>query len=472
MIPSSHALHILAAATAFLCSFTARAEEGRILVREVTGHPETRIFRGHPGWVDAFHPGNGPGISCRIREDGTFELPAPLRKKPLHAIVMFDRIETPPFVVQGYGADGNFDILIPTDYSCVPEGYPEVWDREYATRATNYYQAVVPRSTMLYGVTVFDGPKIIEWGNKLNVSVHEGGRDGPPIRMRFHSEPHLDHQSAGHSDKETPRVGWRHGDLPVRPGETYTIRVGGYRSHGGRHFQLDAYVRPDGGDGYPHGNVLGDGKPLGGDLCCLVFGNAHGQLVENHIRSEEWEIFIPHHRPTTNWGQSFTAHGVSLAGISFWAVSERKGEPVECTILVRPDGTWEYPIGPKKVTVAHESPSRPIIRYPEHPSRVPGYETWYELPAELHQVAYAPDEMHLTPGKRYYIEVVASRPILMYADGDYYHDGYAYYEALKVDRIGKPWTFHSDRWTLAMNIVTYAKPGGVPLAGEGTDDPE
>jgi hypothetical protein len=48
----------------------------------------------------------------------------------------------------------------------------------------------------------------------------------------------------------------------------------------------------------------------------------------------------------------------------------------------------------------------------------------------------------------------------MYADGYYCHDGFASYEALQVDRVGKPWAFHSERWTLAMNIVTYAKVGG------------
>ena len=55
-----------------------------------------------------------------------------------------------------------------------------------------------------------------------------------------------------------------------------------------------------------------------------------------------------------------------------------------------------------------------------------------------------------------------------YAYGDYYKNGYAYYEGLKVDRVagnGRR-TFHSNRWTLAMSIVTYAKPGGVGPTGD------
>ena len=39
------------------------------------------------------------------------------------------------------------------------------------------------------------------------------------------------------------------------------------------------------------------------------------------------------------------------------------------------------------------------------------------------------------------------------------------YERLKADREAgaQPMTKHSVRWTLAMNIVTYARPGGKPL---------
>ena len=41
----------------------------------------------------------------------------------------------------------------------------------------------------------------------------------------------------------------------------------------------------------------------------------------------------------------------------------------------------------------------------------------------------------LTPGKLYHVEIKASRPIMAYADGDYYKLGYAYYEGLQVDRV-------------------------------------
>lgn len=452
----------------------ARAEggaerEGRILVACVAGRPGTRVFSGHPGWVDAYAAGRGEGISARIGEDGAFRLPPAPGGRSLYLIVQFDRFETPPFVVAVPAASGSsapLEIVIPTEYACVPGGYPEVWEREYKARAVNYHQTFVAKCTALHGITVFDGPKIAAWGNKLNASVHEEMPGGPALRMRFQREPLIDSQSAGHSDRGSPRIGWRYGDARVRPGSTYAIRVGGYRPHGGKQFELDAYVRPDRGEGYSEGEAFGDGKALGGDLCCLVFGNGHGQNVETHIRSEEWEIFLPRHRPATSWGQTFLSHGTSLAGVCFWAACE-DGDgagAVRCEVRLRPDGPWEPAFGPRKVAAAHPSPERPTIRYPEIPGRLPGKERLYELPAYLFQVAYAPDELPLVPGKTYFIDITASRPILVYADGDFYHDGHAYYEGLRADRTGQPWTFHSERWTLAMGVVTYARPGGEPTA--------
>ena len=78
-----------------LLASAATASEGRILVPYVTGRPETHVFAGHPGWVDAYHAGHGEGISARIGEDGTFKLPEPLKQKPLTLILYFDEMETP-----------------------------------------------------------------------------------------------------------------------------------------------------------------------------------------------------------------------------------------------------------------------------------------------------------------------------------------------------------------------------------------
>lgn len=455
-----------------LAARLASAGTATITVPYITGHPETHPFAGHPGWVDAYSAGNGPGVSARVDDNATFDLPQPKKDGPLCLIAMFDRIETPPIIVPGYRNADRQEILIPTEYACVPDGYPDAWKKEYMHRAHDFYETIVPRCTQLYGVSVFDGPKFATWGNKINVGVTKDSPSGELIMVHEAGEGPAEHVSASHSNFELPRIGWRHGDMPVEPGKRYAIRAGAYR-HGGPHFRLDGFIRPDHGDGYPQGQAYIDDKPVDGDFCCLVFGNSNGQLVENHIRSEEWELFIPHYKPSTCWGQTFVAHGVSLAGISFWAATGSADQRVECEVRIHPDGPWERPIGPIKRAVNHASPRRPIIRYPDLPTQVEGCADYYKLPSQLFQVAYMPDETPLVPGKTYYIEIVSYKPIMMYADGDYYVDGYAYYDRLKVDRTSgtPPYTFHSVRWTLAMNIVTYANKGGAPLAPAATAAP-
>lgn len=441
---------------------------GTMVVPRLTGRPETRPFDGHPGWVDVYQRGYGKSASARIGDDGRFSLPD--QPAPSALIAMFDRIETPPLIVPSWPAGpGHFNVLIATEYACVPDGTRDQWDKLYKVRAYDFHQTFVPRCTQIYGFSIFDGPKIADWGNRIHVRLQEDGPAGKVIVLKDHGSPDPDWEgpweelTCGTSDRELPRVGWRHGSLEVTPGRTYAVRASGYHSHSGRNFQLDAYVRPDHGDGYPEGQAFGDGKPLGGDLCCLIFGNGNGQLVENQIRTEEWEIFIPRHRPTQVWGQTFVAHGVSLAGVSFWAGSGG-AEQVMCEVRVRENGPWGSLVKPVKVARSHESPLRPIIRYTDTPAQMPELQDFYKLPCQLFQAAYLPDELPLKPGRTYYIEVIATRPLMMYADGDYYGDGFAYYEGLKVERqeAGRM-TKHSTRWTLAMNIVTYMKKDGGPL---------
>lgn len=447
---------------------TAVAATGTVVVPHVTGQTEVRPFAGHPGWVDVYQRGYGKSASARIGDDGRFTLPD--QPAPSVLIAMFDRIETPPLIVPTWPTGpGDFNVLIPTEYACVPAGTRDQWDKLYKVRAYNFHQTFVPQCTQIYGVSVFDGPKIVDWGNRLHVRLQEDGPQGKVMVFKDHGSPdpgwegQWDELTCNTSNRELPRVGWRHGSLEVVPGRTYAVRACGYHSHGGRNFQLDAYVRPDKGDGYAQGRVFADDKPLDGDLCCLIFGNSHGQLVENQIRTEEWEIFIPRHRPTLTWGQTFVSHGVSLAGISFWA-SNGSTEQVMCEVRVRENGPYGAMIKPAKVARSHESSLRPIIRYTDTPAQMPEYKDFYKLPCQLFQTAYLPDELPLKPGRTYYIEVVATKPLMMYADGDYYGQGFAYYEGLKVERqeAGRM-TKHSTRWTLAMNIVTYMKPGGEPL---------
>jgi len=466
---SSRALNLLlSAASLFVLCGSVFATDGVFTIPYVTGRPERHPFVGHTGWVDVYRAGYGPSRFARIDAGGKFTLPDPDR--PVCLIAMFDKTETPPLIVPRWPVrPGDYEVAIPVEYACVPDGTPKEWDRQYAAKATDFCQSIVARGTQLYGMSLFVGPKFHRLGNKMHLCIHEGGPEQPLMFLNNYRHPdpvwqgNIDRISSGYSTYGVLRAGWRYGNLETVPGKTYTLRAEGYRSHGGNRWQLNAYVRPDKSDGYPDGRAYADNKPLDGDLVCMIFGNSHGQLIENQIAAEDWEIFIPRHRPSTSWGQTFVAHGVSLAGVSFWA-SAGDTKPVTCEVRIREEGPWGKMLKPVKVATGHESPDRPIIVYPDLPKPLPGYEAWYKLPCQFFQAAWPADEMKLTPGKTYYIELSPSRPLMLYADGNFYKDGYAYYEGLKVDRqAGGQATMHSYRWTLLMNIVTYAKPGGAPL---------
>ncbi|NLE57788.1 MAG: hypothetical protein GX616_05465 [Planctomycetes bacterium] len=445
----------------------AMAARGTLTVPCVTGRSEARPFVGHPGWVEVFTKGYGVSTSARIDDHATFELPDPT--KPVCLIASLDKFETPPIILGRWPtAPGDYDVPIPVEYACLPVGFPGEWDPKQKVEGRDLFQAFVPRCTQLYGVLFFGEARVADWGNEVHVMLHKGVPTDQPIPMKDQVSPDpgwegkIDRVSTNQSREPWLRMGWRHGNMPVEPGQTYVLEVEGYRSHSGKHHETGAFIRPDKGDGYPDGHASVGEQKTEGDLCCLIFGNAHGQLVENHIRCEEWEVFIPRHRPTVDWGQTFVSHGQSLAGITCWAAVEGDAE-VKCEIRVREEGPWGKMLKPAKVARGLESPARPLIRYLDTPAPLPGYESWYKLPARLFQAAYIPDEMPLTPGKTYYVELVPTRPVMMYADGDFYQEGYAYYEGLKMDRaIAGGTTKHSKRWTLAMSIVTYANKNGTP----------
>lgn len=449
----------------FLCT-TLEAGEGRLMVPFVTGQEGVHPFTGFTGWIDAYPKGSTQGVSARIEKDGSFTLPELDGQACL--IAMFDRMEMPALVFpQWPDPSGSRDLLIPAEYACVPAGYPEVWERELMVPATLFAQTFVPRGTQLYGLCIFDGPKMAEPGNQLHAFVHEGGPDTEPLLLQEHQSPdpgmagRWDMITGGFSDRGLSMIGWRHGNMPLTPGKTYAVRFFGLQQPG-KKYELNAFIRPDAGDGYPHGHAFArGGKPVEGDICGLIFTNLHGQLIENQICGEEWEVFIPAHPPTRDFGQSFVSHGVSLAGVSFWASSGGDMD-VTCEVRIRTEGPWGKPIGPARVVRAHPSPHKPLIRY-DIPAPLKGYESYYRKPCQFFQAAWSPDEVELKPGETYYIQIAPSKPLMVYADGDFYQKGYAYYDGLKVDRQAPGRTFHSYRWTLAMNIVTYAHPGGKPL---------
>mgnify|MGYP005841645405 CR=1 FL=1 len=480
---------IMISALVFVAADTGAAIDGVVTIPVITGRPGMQPFAGHPGFVDAFGR-DGARYSARIGMDARFSLPDVVG--PVTVIATFDGIETPPTILSPWpsrSGDGSLP-LMGIEYACVPPGYYEAWDRDYKVRAHEYWQTFVARSRNLYGIMMYDGPKITWWGNKVNVAVYRGGPGGSRIDFPapWGTGPN-DNASAHHTDRGFPRVGWRHGDIGLTPGDKYAVRVCGYKSHGQQLFDLDAFIRPDTGDGYIPGEAYHHNGRAGGDLCMMLFGSLHGQIIENHVRSEEWNIFIVKRPPTRRWGQSFVAHGVSAAGVRFWgsdgvhdAAATDSRDGLTCTVRIREHGPKGRVVGPARTTRAHNTSTQevirvtgeagtgtdapggrgaPVVRYPETPGPLPGHERYYRCPFDMFQVAWAPDEVRLSPGTTYYLELEASRPLMMFADGDALAGGFGFYEGTKVE--AEPNLMHGDpRWTLLMDIVTYENPGGVP----------
>jgi penicillin amidase len=453
------------------------AVSGAVLVPIISGRPERRPFAGHPGWIDVNAAGESSGASARVGDDARFKAP----RASGALILTLDRMEIPPVVIPRWpGPGGERDVAIPVEYACVPPGYPETWLRDYAVREHTYWQTFVALSRHLYGLMAFDGRKVIWWGNKMTASVYRDRPGGSRIDFKAPwGVSENDNPSAHHTDQGFPRVGFRHGDIDMVPGRTYAVRVTGYKSHSQVNFELPAFIRPDGGDGYAQGEAWRGGARTGGDLCLLLFGSGHGQYIENHVRSEEWNLFIVKRPPVRRWGQTFVPHGVSLAGLRLWGNSGGP-DPVSCRIAILVDGPGGRAVGPAKTAVSHDMGVEPVlrdtsdrpagepplamagapaIRYPNEPGVLPGHERHYRLPHDLFQAAYIPDEAPLVPGKTYSIDLEFDRPMMVFADGDFYEPGYLYHDGRRADR--EPGIQHGDpRGTLLVDIVTYAQPGG------------
>ena len=447
----------------------ALAGKGTFTVPQVTGRPATQPFAGHPGWVDVFKRGYGVGTSARIAEDGTFELPDP--DKPVCLVAMFDKIETPPVILPRWPiSPGNYDVPIPAEYACLPPGFPGDFDMKQKVERPGpvpdvraALHAALRRPLLRRGQ-----------GGRLG---QRGARDAPqgcahrpahPDEGPGLARPRLGRQDRSRLDQPELAIvffAWAGGTATCRSsrGKTYVLEVEGYRSHSGKHYETGAFIRPDKGDGYPDGQASVGEKKLDGDLCLPDLRQRprparrephpqRGMGVLHPPASSQHRLGPDVHLARRQPGRRH------LLGLR----RGRQRDPV------RGPRARGGPVGPDAQAGQGGPRSRvagpadhPLSRYARRRCRATRRGT--SCPASLFQVAYMPDEMPLKPGKTYYVELVPTRPVMMYADGDFYQQGFAYYEGLKMERaVAGRTTMHSKRWTLAMNIVTYENKDGMP----------
>jgi hypothetical protein len=224
--------------------------------------------------------------------------------------------------------------------------------------------------------------------------------------------------SASQTGEDDNWVRWRTGQVPTFPGQRYAVKL---TANNG---MLQPHRRYKDGNSYVGGQAYLGGQPQSFDLNIVVFSDNDGTTVTMNSNGTKQG-----HAPTVGraaYGQTFIARGNGLAA-------------VDCTLSVPWDTVMEW-------TVRENGPEGPQVGASR---RVMG--AWDVT--SIHGVSFNPDEVPLTAGQTYFIEM--RRPYGGLVNPYYmeyaYNDGMAYY----LD--GTDWGSlpHSD---LSMTIVEYMPP--------------
>lgn len=240
-------------------------------------------------------------------------------------------------------------------------GYPAFWDEAGYHEFGQTFVATGPIAMIHLRCPTFDGAPV------YTLTVHEDGPDGRQLGVA---------RSFGTGDQR-PVYGF--GDMPTVAGRTYYIRVRAPTTgKAGVIMQMDP--RPDGSDPMP-GGCLWLGSPAkvtplpDRDLGLVVMCDDDGLVTDLFARPSGAAI-----SEATSVGQTFVARGVSLISAAFWLA-----DPAAPTyeVRVRADGPGGDMVGtPKRGRPARLSADPEML------------------------VAWAPNECPLTPGNRYYVEIM------------------------------------------------------------------
>ncbi len=242
------------------------------------------------------------------------------------------------------------------DYSCyVTNDWS--WD-------SPYYQTFVATGTSINRLQW----RLAGWNaSRIEASVHHN--NGGNVTTWPQIGP-TKSAGTGYGDAWT---GYRSGDIPTVPGETYAIKLTGV---GG---DFGIMSRAEDGNGYAQGQAYDhNGNPQNRDLNITVF-------------SDNDNTVIPYAKTTSGlgslsdwagvWGQTFKATGEGLAAADLWFASTTWDIDVRFRVYTNnPSGTQ---IGPTKVSAAAAQTGG----------------------VGLVGVSYAPGEVPLTTGNTYYIEM-------------------------------------------------------------------
>ncbi len=246
------------------------------------------------------------------------------------------------------------------------------WHRVYA-------QSFIADGTSVVKVTA----RVASETTTINVSIHEGGPDGPqvgPTRTLY----------AGQSGRGT--AAWHAGEVPVVPGRQYTVVL--RRPDNALWSTYMSRPLYFGSDAYPDGCAIVDGSPipdldLGITVCC----DDDGHSTFYHVRQNNGGQWV------NEAVQGFVARGSSLTSVSFITGGVSN---VLFSVSVHTAPSGGQTVG--------------AVRY------VRG---WADTPM---MVCWSPGEVPLTPGQTYYLRIrrTTGEGFYIYLANNAYPDGVVY----------------------------------------------
>ncbi len=298
------------------------------------------------------------------------------------------KVVTDVQIVNGQVSTVNPELCI--DYSCY-----HVADGDWTPFDTPWYQTFIATGTSIIRIQWM----LAGWNTStIRASVHQD--NGGNITTWPQVGP-TKSEGAGYGDAW---VGFRSGDIPTVPGQRYAIKLTGQDG------SFAIRCRDEDGNGYAGGQAFdGSGNPQNKDLLITVFSDNDGTVVpyiDMTLGSVEDLA-----GSTGVWGQTFRATGASLAAADCFTAGEGTWD-IDVEFRIRQNGPGGAQVGPTKTAQA----------------------LYQAATCGLVGVSYAPDEVPLTVGSTYFIEMTpaaGSAPFTAYKFHSQSQNGYPYGDAYR-----------------------------------------
>lgn len=277
------------------------------------------------------------------------------------------------------------------DRKLIPhQEYAIFWDGSYDEKAASqYFQTFVAKGT---GVTtvgfkpVHDGIDGIGPGSQnISVSIHHKGKGTPDTWEQVGPAIMVQQVDAGGPKDYVSIAGWNSGEVPLKPGDTYAVRLKPELPDG--KFQM--FWHPDenkDSDCYRLGNE-GETGFVGRDLWMTIGTDGDGLLIPYNKRIHK--EYVEFAGSASKWSQTYVAQGRSLAAVTVYSAMSGVQPGISrqrVAVRVREGGPDGKVVGVEKIAIGQ--------------GNFTGDASW-----GAYVVAFSPGEVPLEPGKTYAIEI-------------------------------------------------------------------